>query len=200
MKLGFAIRLSGVFALCLQPVLAQEVAAVAQPQSQEAQVESIRKTAATTAANWGTTHNCVLPLDGKQAVADKMTTLAPAVSKRRLKYDLPAQRQKEVINALTTAYLDSLLKPAAPPFHCPSSSEMVQSGSLPAVFNDPDSGFLLIDGSEGKADIYIDGNKKGSIMQMFVLSSGKHTWRTMKCEETIQIAPNDTKKVFCSKQ
>ena len=77
---------------------------------------------------------------------------------------------------------------------------MIQLGSLPAVFNDPDNGFLLIDGSEGNADIYIDGNKKGSIKQMFVLSSGKHTWRTMKCEETIQIAPNDTKKVSCSKQ
>jgi hypothetical protein len=200
MKLGFGIRLRGAFALCVLLILAQGFAAVAQSQTQEVQVESIRKTATTTVANWGTTHNCVLSLDGTQAVADKMTTLAPAVSMRRLKYDLPAQRQKEVITALTTAYLDSLFKQAALPFRCPSSFELIQSGSLPAAFNDPDSGFLLIDGSEAKADIYIDGNKKGSIKQMFVLSSGKHTWRTMKCEETIQIAPNDTKRVFCSKQ
>ena len=200
MKLGFGIRLRGALALCVQLLLAQEFTAIAQSQTQEAQVESIRKTATTTAANWGTTHDCILPLDGTQAVADKMTTLAPAVSTRRVKYDLPTQRQKDVVTALTTAYLDSLLKPSALPFRCPSSFELIQSGSLPAVFNDPDSGFLLIDGSQGKADIYIDGNKKGSIKQTFVLSPGKHTWRTMKCEEAIQIAPNDTKKVFCSKQ
>lgn len=134
-------------------------------------------------------------------MAEKMTTLAPTVSTRRLKYNLQTERQNQVVMALTTAYLDSLSTQAGPrPDTCGITLESIQSTKFPSVFTDPDSGVLEVDGSQSKADIYIDSSRKGSIKQAFALSSGPHTWKTMKCEESIQIAPNDTKKVYCSKQ
>lgn len=206
MKTRFAIRLGGLFALCVQLLLVQGFTTTAQSQARE-EVESVRATARSTVESWGKTHDCAFPIAGAQAVADKMTTLAPAVSARRVKYDLSDQRKDEVVVALTTAYLDALSKPEPKPdskpplvFRCSVSLESIQSAAVPAIFNDPDSGFLLIDGSQDKADIYIDGRKKGQIQQTFILSTGKHIWRTMKCEEPIQISPNELKKVFCSKQ
>ncbi len=201
MTLRRGIRLAQVFATCIEFLVAQGVPSAGQSQTQQTQVQYIRSAATRAATDWSATHNCSLPSDGSQAVAEKMIKLAPTVSKRRLKYGLEADRQNQVVTSLTTVYLDSLPKQAgSQPEPCNITLKSIQSTELPTVFGDPDSGFLEVDGSQEKADIYIDGNRKGSIKQLFVLSSGKHTWRTMKCEDTIQITPNDTKNVYCAKR
>lgn len=189
-----------VFAVFVALLLTQSVPAKAQFQTAQAQVENVRSAATRAATDWSATRNCSLPLNGTQLVGEKMTALAPAVSTKRLKYSLETERQNQVVMAFTTAYLDSLPRQAAQPGSCAITRESIQSTQFPPVFMDPDTGVLEVDGSQDKADIYIDGSKKGSIKQAFVLSAGKHLWKTMKCTESIQIAANDTRKVYCRKQ
>jgi hypothetical protein len=193
------VRFAEIFAVCAELLMAQGVPAAGQLQAQQAQVQDIRSAATKAATDWSATRNCPLPSNGTQVAAEKMIKLAPTVSTRRSKCHLETDRQNQVVTALTTAYLDSLSKQASsPPESCGLTLKSIQSTEFPVIFGDPDSGFLEIDGSQDKADIYIDGSRKGSIKQVFVLSSGKHTWRTMKCEESIEIAPNDSRKVYCS--
>jgi len=82
---------------------------------------------------------------------------------------------------------------------CSVSIEAIQSVPFPSVFSQPGSGVLEIDGSQANADIYIDSVKKGSIKQAFAVSAGKHRWRTMKCDEDVQVAADETKKMYCSR-
>ena len=195
------IRPAEGFSMCLALLVALGIPAKAQVQTAQAQVPDVRNPATKAAAEWSASRNCSLPPNGSQVVAEKMIALAPTVSTKHSKYSLDAQRQNEVVTAFTTAYLDSLPKQSgAQAGGCAITRESIQTTQFPPIFMDPDTGVLEIDGSQAKADIYIDGSKKGSIKQAFVLSAGKHTWKTMKCAESIQIAPNDAKTVYCSKQ
>lgn len=193
--------LAGVVGAWVVLMSAHVVPAKAQLQTQQVRIEDVRVVAAKAATEWSATRGCGLPRNGNQVVAEKMTTLVPAVSAKRLKYNLRTEQQARVVTAFTTAYLDSLSKQAGPlPESCFISLESIQSTQFSAVFLDPDSGVLEVDGNQKKADIYIDGSKKGLIKQAFALSAGRHTWKTMKCDDVVQIAPNDNKQVYCSKQ
>jgi hypothetical protein len=176
------------------------VVVVAQPQNQPAQLDDVRSAAARAATDWSVTRNCRLPANGGQIVGNKMTGLGADLSARWSKHSLPPGQQNGLVMGFTTAYLDSLAtQTGLPPGSCFISEGAIQSAPFPSVFSDPDSGVLEIDGSEAKAAIYIDGAEKGSIRQAFAVSAGKHRWRTMKCEEDVQIEANETKKVYCSK-
>lgn len=103
--------------------------------------------------------------------------------------------------ALTAAYLDTVAAPnGTRPTLCVLAPESIQSTQFPLIFKEPDTGVLDVNGSQERAPIFIDGIRKGSIRQAFVLSIGEHTWKTMKCEERVQIAANETKRVDCKKQ
>lgn len=189
-----------VFAVCVALTVAHGLA-IAQFGTVQQQAQDVQSASTKAAADWSATRKCSLPSNGSQLVAQKMAALAPTVSTRSSKYRLETGRQNQVVTAFTAAYLDSLPKQAGiQPGSCAISQESIQATQFPPVFMDPDTGFLEVDGSQANADIYIDGRKKGSIKQTFVLSSGKHTWKTMRCAESIQIEPNDVRQVYCSKR
>lgn len=106
-----------------------------------------------------------------------------------------------MIKGIAYAYLDEATVSEFGPNrrNCRLNAAILAKYMLPPVATNPDTGVLDVDGSRRGADIYIDGVKKGNIRQAFILSVGPHRWKTMKCEEQVEIAPNGTKKVHCNK-
>ena len=42
--------------------------------------------------------------------------------------------------------------------------------------------------------------ERGVIKQAFELSVGRHYWKTMKCEEVVEIAAKEEKKRYCKRK
>ena len=62
----------------------------------------------------------------------------------------------------------------------------------------PRKGYLKVDGTKKGAEIYINGNLKGYIDQLFALSPGNYRVKTMKCDVTVKVDPDRRKDFYCT--
>ncbi len=161
-------------------------------------------TAATIEATneWAATRGCRVTPNGVKWVVMNMKGTANAFEEKRVKFALSPQEETMVIKGAAQAYLDqaSVQEFGSLRKGCVVNEAVLTKFPFPPAAKNPDTGILDIDGSERGADIFIDGDKKGNIRQAFILSIGDHTWKTMKCEESVQVSPQVTKKVYCSKK
>lgn len=148
---------------------------------------------------WNATRGCEITPDAEKVLLGQMEEIADTIRAKQVKYHLSSFQQKTVIKGIAYAYLDevSVKEFGALRRNCRLNAARLVNHRLPPVAKNPDAGYLDVNGSTQGAEIYIDGEKKGYIRQKFILSVGSHLWKTMKCEERIEITPNETKTVYC---
>jgi len=151
---------------------------------------------------WTSTRNCRVTPDGEKVVQARVGEATSAIALKTQKYGLTKKEEVAAIKGVTKAYLDVASVQEFGPFRkdCVLTGLLLERASLPPLATSPDTGILEIDGLQTGADIFIDGDRKGVIRQAFVLSVGPHRWKTMKCEEIVQVAAKDDKKLFCRKK
>lgn len=151
---------------------------------------------------WASTRGCQITQDGVRYVSAKMEGTADTLKVKGMRFGLTPIEERWVIKGVAQAYLDQVSVEEFGPARsgCVMNARVLMKYTLPAAARNPDTGILDVDGSRPGADIFIDGKKKGNIRQAFILSIGEHTWRTMKCEQSVQISPRETRRVYCSKK
>jgi hypothetical protein len=151
---------------------------------------------------WAAARGCVVTPDGEQALLNRMQETEPVLESKKLRFGLTPDQARTVLRNHTYAYLDwaSIKNFGAERSNCVVDAQSIQTVGLAPAFRNPDTGTLEIDGTVKGAPIYIDGQQLGNIAQMFVLSVGQHSWRTMRCEEQVRIVPNETLHRHCDRR
>ena len=151
------------------------------------------------AGRWAESRPCLVTAEAKQAIAVAFKPLLTGtLVQKAQKYDMDEKTARLIIENSTESYLD-LLK-SSPELRgqaCAIDTGTVVAFAIPKPNLAPETGYLLIDGLERGADIFINGERKGQIQARFVLSVGRHTWKTMKCEEAIDVRLNESISRYC---
>ena len=149
---------------------------------------------------WAESRPCAVPADIAETVAEQMAANSAAFADRTARYNLTMTEESDTIRSTVYAYLDDVSMPtriADSP--CVVASQHLSVATVSVLARNPDTGFLDVDGRMPGAEIFIDGERKGIVRQMFVVSVGSHVWKTMGCEDRIVIAANETRRVRCDK-
>jgi hypothetical protein len=149
---------------------------------------------------WAETAPCSVTAEAKQAIGKAFEPLKSTLVATAARYGLDETATRRIIKSSTESYLD-LVKMSGG-FNgqvCKIEKGNVASIPVPQAVFRPDTGYLIIGGSKKGADIFLDGERKGQIQATFMLSVGNHNWKTMKCEEPVEIKPNETVSRYCGK-
>lgn len=151
---------------------------------------------------WEASRGCGVSAEGANLLARRFTALSDVLETKSLKYKLTQAEDVSAVRGMVIAYLDHASLETFGPHRkgCYVDAAVVRKVGLPPILANPDTGILDINGSHIGADIFIDGVKKGNIRQAFVLSVGGHTWKSMKCEERVEIRANETLNRYCDKK
>jgi hypothetical protein len=149
---------------------------------------------------WAASRGCDVSTDVTANVTNRLYANASVVEARAKQYGQTLDDQRKSVKGVTYAYLDVAAGDARGQGSCTITAANIQRTSLPPLARDVQSGTLDVDGTTPGAQISIDGEMKGAIRQVFVVSVGRHVWETMKCKETVAIKAGDYVTRYCDKR
>jgi hypothetical protein len=190
-------------------MLAYWTEAAAQESGQPAALlepEALKEVVFLAADNWAGSRGCPVGPEARVALLQGWEGAKQDFATKFENDGMTVPEARTAIAETTAAYLDQV---SARQFGAARSNCEIKAASLtapslteavPEAFMGAPTGYLVIDGTQKGAAIYVDEREVGHIRQEYVVSAGNHKWATMKCSEEVYIGANEKVEKYCDKE